>query len=173
MIIIVACSDSPRAKVEKESTPAQPVTVPAADIDSATRNVVSFLRGETPFERIAVADSVILQVTPEGGGAKATLRRDQLRNPSSWMIPSGTTTYSLVPPPGLTLLSTRIGRHFNCLQFPLSSRVPELAHYPHVGVKLEPSPGGNCLQTWNATFVFDSVARPPRLIAVVYDQWEW
>jgi hypothetical protein len=31
----------------------------------------------------------------------------------------------------------------------------------------------SCLQVWNVTFVFDPKARPPRLVAAVYDQFEW
>ena len=50
--------------------------------------------------------------------------------------------------------------------------VPELAHYPHVGVRLGRDEAARCLQTWNVTFVFNEDAAAPRLTAVVYDQWE-
>jgi hypothetical protein len=56
---------------------------------------------------------------------------------------------------------------------PLASRVPALAARPHVGVRLEPSTPKSCLETWNATFVFDTSAATPRLVAALYDQWEW
>ncbi|MDQ3949030.1 MAG: hypothetical protein M3282_01660, partial [Gemmatimonadota bacterium] len=70
-------------------------------------------------------------------------------------------------------LTTRVGRHLNCAEYPLSSRFPELARLPHVGTKLDPGEGSSCLQTRNVTFVFDPDAKPPTLVAVVYDQWEW
>jgi hypothetical protein len=70
-------------------------------------------------------------------------------------------------------LTTRVGRHFNCLEYPLSSRYPELARLPHVGARLEPADAGSCLQSWNLTFVYDAGPRPPVLVAVVRDQWEW
>jgi hypothetical protein len=78
-----------------------------------------------------------------------------------------------VPPHRLTKLTVKEGRHFNCLEYPLASRFPELAKLPHVGVKLEPDTARSCLQSWNATFVFDASAQSPRLVAAVYDQWEW
>jgi hypothetical protein len=72
-----------------------------------------------------------------------------------------------------TRMTTRPGRHFNCHEYPLGSRFPHLATLPHVGVKLEPDRPASCLESWNATFVFDTSAGRPQLIAAVYDQWEW
>lgn len=113
------------------------------------------------------------QVSPEGGGARTAFTREQLRHPSDWVVQSGRQRYAFAPPPGLAKLTTRLGRHFNCMEYPLSSRFAELAQLPHVGVKLEPDSIGSCLQSWNVTLVFDPAAGPPRLVAAVYDQWEW
>jgi hypothetical protein len=59
------------------------------------------------------------------------------------------------------------------MEYPLASRAPTLADLPHVGAKLDAGAGSTCLSTWNATFVFEQGVSPPRLVAVVYDQWEW
>jgi hypothetical protein len=40
-------------------------------------------------------------------------------------------------------------------------------------VRLQPDGAQSCLQSWNATFVFDTAGGSPRLIGVIYDQWEW
>jgi hypothetical protein len=42
-----------------------------------------------------------------------------------------------------------------------------------VGVKLEPANAKSCLESWNATFVYDTTGGRTRLIAAIYDQWEW
>jgi hypothetical protein len=70
-------------------------------------------------------------------------------------------------------MTTRIGRHFRCSEYPLSSVSEELARFPHVGVLLTPVDMGSCLQAWNFTLVFDPNEKPPTLVAVVYDQFEW
>lgn len=84
-------------------------------------------------------------------------------------------SYSFVPHPRLTVLTTRVGRHLNCMEFALSSIAPELAALPHVGtmLSLPAAEYESCLNTWNVTLVFDSAAKPPTLVAAVYDQWEW
>jgi hypothetical protein len=143
-----------------------------AAFESAALRVVAFLKGQLSFDSIAIADSVTLYVSPEGGGGRTTRTRAQLRDRSAWSIPSVGRSFSLVPPAQLSVVTTRAGRHFNCREYSLVSRFPHLAEQPHVGVKLEPPGAGSCLQTWNATFVFDDHT-PPRLVAVVYDQWEW
>ena len=147
--------------------------IPDAELERAARDVIAFLRGEVPFEEIELADSVALYVSPEGGGTRTVIDREQLRQPSSWVVSSGVRSHSLAPPADLPSMTVRVGRHFNCMEYPMSSRFEELAPLPHVGVKLERESGGNCLQTWNLTLVFDAAARPPRLVAAVYDQWEW
>jgi len=73
----------------------------------------------------------------------------------------------------MTKLRTKVGRHFNCVEQSLASKFPRLALLPHVGTMLEPENAGGCLQSWNVTFVFDTSKNRPRLVAAVYDQWEW
>ena len=146
----------------------------AATLERAAKDIVGFLRGDLDFESIRLADTVTLYLSPEGGGTRAAFAREQLRAPSNWVLHSGRKDYSFVPSRRLTKLTAKAGRHFNCLEYPLASRFRELAMLPHVGVKLEPDGTTSCLQTWNATFIFnDSGAQPPRLVAAVYDQWEW
>jgi hypothetical protein len=145
----------------------------ATELDEAAKEVVAFLQGEVGIDRIRLADTVVLYVSPEGGGTRAVFKREQLRHPSNWRVESGRQSYAFAPPPGMTKLTTRVGRHFNCMEYPLSSRFPELARLPHVGAKLEPERVDSCLQTWNVTLVFDAAEGPPRLVAAVYDQWEW
>jgi hypothetical protein len=126
------------------------------------------------FERIRLADTVTLYLSPEGGGGRTEVSRDHLDLPTHWSVVTDRGEfYSLVPPPGMSRLSTRVGSHFNCLEYPLASRLPDLAELPHVGTRLEAESTTSCLQTWNLTLVFDPDERPPRLAAAVYDQWEW
>jgi hypothetical protein len=141
-------------------------------LDSAAKEVVAFLQGKRPFDGITLADTVVLYLSPEGGGTRAALARESLRTPAAWTVQSNRQKYSFVPPPW-TKMTTRPGRHFNCMEYSLASRFVNLAVQPHVGVKLEPDRPASCLESWNATFVFDTAAGRPRLIAAVYDQWEW
>lgn len=142
------------------------------DLDSTAKEIVAFLQGKRPFDGIRLADTVVLYLSPEGGGTRAVFARDSLRTPARWTVKSDRGTYSFVPPPW-TRMTTRPGRHFNCHEYPLASRFLDLAMRPHVGVKLEPERPASCLQSWNTTFVFDTTAGRPRLTAAVYDQWEW
>jgi hypothetical protein len=152
-------------------------TVPAGD--TATRgyeylrdeaeHLVSFLRGETRLRSDLLADSVTLYLAPEGGGERRRLAKRQLKNRAAWRVGA----HTFVPPQGVTQLTTRAGYHFNCLAMPLQSKNAQLAHYPHIGARLAPANGTNCLQAWNATFVFNEDRARPRLTAVVLDQWEW
>ncbi|MEO7647296.1 MAG: hypothetical protein ABIV11_03535 [Gemmatimonadaceae bacterium] len=145
----------------------------SAEMNRIARDVVAFLSGaENDFLQRDLADTVMLYVSPEGGGARAAFHRDDLRHPSSWKITSGKRSQAFAPPPGNRKLTTKVGRHFNCREYELSSRYPDLSRLPHVGTKLEPENPASCLQTWNLTLVFDS-AQQPRLVAAVYDQWEW
>jgi hypothetical protein len=150
----------------------QPATAADAELEAAARNVIGFLRGNTPFDSVPLADSVALYVAPEGGGGRSIYSREALRQPSSWKVTSGQRTFALAPPPGMDSLTTKAGRHFNCREYDLASRHPELARQPHVGTRLEPARPASCLQSWNLTLVFDSTAQR-RLTAAVYDQWEW
>jgi hypothetical protein len=177
--------------VESDSTGAPTSTgVPAPDtvprgahrpeeLDSAARAVIAFLRGDGDFERIRLADTVTLQLSPEGGGTRRRVARAALRDRASWAVRSGDlpnapgASYSLAPPTGAAALTTRVGRHLKCRESPLSSIDEELARLPHVGTMLMFDERGGCLSSWNLTLVFDPGQKPPTLVAAVYDQWEW
>jgi hypothetical protein len=150
------------------------------ELVTAASELVGFLRGEVPFARIRLADTVTLQLSPEAGGARRAVAREMLRHPSNWSVRSRPQAramrYSFAPHQDLTVLTTRVGRHLKCMEYDLASRSPELAALPHVGTMLSPAATDylpSCLQTWNLTLVFDSAAKPPTLVAAVYDQWEW
>jgi hypothetical protein len=143
------------------------------ELERAAKELVGFLRDDVAFETIRLADTVVLYLSPEGGGTRTAFSRDQLRRPSQWVLRSGRQTYAFVPSPSLKKMTAKSGSHFKCLEYQLASLFPELAELPHVGVKLEPDSAGSCLESWNATFVFEESAQPPRLVAAVYDQWEW
>jgi hypothetical protein len=176
---------SPDSDSAARSAPAasSPDTAPlgahsADELVDATTTVLAFLRGEARLDRIRVADTVTLYLAPEAGGAPRTVTREMLRDPSNWTIrgPSPRSgrqgiRYSFVPSKGTAELTTRVGRHLRCREYPLSSIYKELAQFPHVGVKL--AYGTGCLQTRNFTLVFNPNEKPPTLIAAVYDQWEW
>jgi hypothetical protein len=136
---------------------------------------VGFLRGEVSFSRIRLADTVTLHLGREEGGTRRAVARDLLRDPSNWSVPSPSLrmTYAFVPPRSLTVLTTRLGRHLNCMDYALSATSPELAALPHVGTTLKPPEFGSCLQTWNLTVVFDAERKPPTVVAAIYDQPEW
>ena len=101
--------------------------------------------------------------------------RERLREPSEWAVQSqnGGFKYQFAPPPSLTSVETRVGRHVRCMDHDLAATDPELAALPHVGVVLSPPDFGSCLQTWNLTIVFDRELKPPTVVAVIYDQFEW
>jgi hypothetical protein len=161
-----------------------PDTVPLGvhrpeELDSAARAVIAFLRGEADVDRIRLADTVTLHLSPEGGGTRRKVARAVLRDRSSWTVRSGDlpnapgASYSLAPPTGAAALTTRVGRHLKCREYPLASTDEELARLPHVGTMLMFDEGGGCLSSWNLTLVFDPDRKPPTLVAAVYDQWEW
>jgi hypothetical protein len=143
-----------------------------AAFESSARSILAFLRGSGPFPETAIADSVTLYVSPEAGGGSVRYGREQLRDRSVWRVPVNGHQAAVAPAAELTQVTMRLGTHFRCFEQTLVSRFPRLAPYPHVGIKLEPEGADSCLQTWNATMVFDSVGARP-LIALVYDQWEW
>lgn len=161
--------------VPETSTPATPSAGQTGALVDAAEDIVAFLRGELEFDSITTADSVTLRLAPEGGGDSTRVARELLREPANWSVRAAASgaEYPLAPPATLTILTTREGRHFNCQDYALSSRVPELAGHPHVGTRLEPPDRDSCLQTWNLTLVFDPHAPAPVLVAAVYDQWEW
>jgi hypothetical protein len=196
-LALASCeSDVERASAQADSAPAatdrvRPVESTAADpagsvplavhradelVDAATA-VIAFLRGEADFDDIRLADTVTLYLSPEGGGTRRPVPREMLRDRSQWTVRSRDLprapgmAYSLVPASGRAELTTRVGRHLKCFDYPLASMYEELARFPHVGTIL--AYGTGCLQTSNLTLVFDPRAKPPTLVAAVYDQWEW
>ena len=172
MAALSACGREP--PVPETSTPPATATSQTAGLVDAAEDIIAFLHGDLPFDSITTADSVTLRLAPEGGGDSTRVSREHLRDRASWSVRAGSgSDYPFAPPASLTTLTTRAGRHFNCREYPLSSRAPDLAPLPHVGTRLEPPDAGSCLQTWNVTFVFDPHADHPTLVAVVYDQWEW
>lgn len=156
--------------------PGEPEADAAGEIAlvEAAERVVRFLQGERSFDEIRTADTVTLRISPEGGGARASLPRQSLADPAAWAIPRGPgEVQSLIPPPALTQLTTKPGVHFNCMEYPLASRAPDLGTLPHVGVRLATIGATSCMQTWNLSLVFEAGEGPPVLMAAVYDQWEW
>jgi hypothetical protein len=139
----------------------------------AAEGLVAFLRGAADFATLNVADTVDLVLPVEGGGTRQRLSREVLRDRQAWLIGVNGRRYSLVPAANLTRMKIAPGRHYNCREGLLSARVPQFGESPHVGVRLEPSDTESCLQGWNVTFVFDTASGPLRLVAAVYDQWEW
>jgi hypothetical protein len=181
--LLVSSCDGDSSRAPKPAALPSPDTVPIGvhsprELDEAAKQVIGFLRGEVGFDRIRVADRVTLYLSPEAGSARKEVTRESLRDPSNWSIRTADTRYaqgmmySFVPTKGPAELTTRVGRHFNCREYPLSSRFAELARLPHVGTRLMYGTN-SCLQTRNLTLVFDPNQKPPTLVAAVYDQWEW
>jgi hypothetical protein len=145
----------------------------------AATDVLAFLRGEREFADIPAADTVVLYMAPEGGDARVHLPRARLADRQNWVLPGNGHSYALVPPARADSLALFPGAHARCWPQPLADRFPELATLPHVGAVLQPRAFDSCLQAWNLTFVFAADASPaehtraPRLVGVVYDQWEW
>ena len=165
-------------RTQPSMSPAPEVAAPEAEravelVEAATR-LVGFLRGEVPFDSIPLAETVSLYLGREEGRTRRDVERRLLRDRVNWRVYSESLrhSYPFVPPAGTAPLTTRVGRHLNCLDYPLSATFSDLARFPHVGTTLRYGTA-SCLDTWNLTFVFDPQARPPTLIAVVYDQFEW
>lgn len=169
--LLVACggqgSGVPPASPRSSPDGAQNATA----MDAAARSIVASLRGGAPLADSLLADTVTLYVAPEGGGAISSYTREQLSSSASWQVVVGNRRVPLTPPPTSTKLTSKPGVHFNCHETTLHSRYPGLASLPHVGTKLEPDSAATCLQSWNLTLVFDSTGS--RIVAAVYDQWEW
>jgi hypothetical protein len=145
------------------------------ELAQAAASIIGFLRGEVGFERIRLADTVVLYLSPEGGGTRRAISRAQLRNPANWSVRSEElrATYPFTPPAALTKLTTTLNHHFKCFEYPLYPEFGEVAQLPHVGTKLEPPDASSCLQSWNLTLVFAADEASPVLVAAVFDQWEW
>jgi hypothetical protein len=178
LVACAACGDRDRGAGDAERAaasvaPARAASAADARLEGAARRVVGFLRGGLPFDAVALADTVELRVAPEGGGAVRRLSRDVLRDRAAWTVGASRRRASFVPPPGYSTEAVRVGRHFACHAQDLAARAPDLASRPHVGVRLQPPGAGSCLQSWNVTFVFDTTKRDARLVAALYDQFEW
>ena len=145
----------------------------AAGLERAAQNVVGYLRAQVPFDSLALADTVELRIAPEGGGARRRVSSAALRDPTGWTVGEGARRVRLIPPAAYTAASTAVGRHYRCQAQDLALVAPEWAERPHVGVRLQPDTAASCLQSWNATLVFDTVGGRLRLSGVLYDQWEW
>ena len=164
--------DGPQSR--GEASPSEERETPTAGGADSTlvataRRVVSFLRGDAPFDERLFADTVVLHVAPEGGGAQRAVRASELARPSGWTVGG----YSLLPPADERELVTAVGRHLSCVEAPLATQSEALARLPHVGTSLRPAEGGSCLQAWTLTLVFDTAGVSPRVVAALYDQWEW
>lgn len=142
-------------------------------VEQAATAVARFLSGHARFEDLDLADTVDLYVAPDGGGGRARIPRDQLRDPKAWQVESGGQSRSFVPPGLRTRIVVAPGRYMNCQPSDIATRFPRLASTPHVGVRLEPPRVRSCLETWNATFLFDTAGGRARLVGAIYDQWEW
>jgi hypothetical protein len=148
----------------------------AAELKNAATAIIGFLQGSAGFDQFAVADTVSLHLSPEGGGTWRKLSREMLRDRFNWKVRSEAFDhiYSFVPPQAEWELTTRVGRHLNCgYDYALATRVEHMSAFPHVGTTLYPRNGDSCIQSWNLSFVFDPKVKPLILMAVVYDQWEW
>ena len=144
-----------------------------AELERAARSVVRFLRTGSSFDSLLLADTVELRVAPEGGGASRRVARQALRDRYAWTIGDGNRRVVLVPPVGHAAIDFAVGQHYRCQVQDLARSAQDWAARPHVGVRQQPDSAASCLQSWNATFVFDTAAGDPRLTGVLYDQWEW
>lgn len=71
-----------------------------AELTDAAQRILGFLEGRLDFDSTLFADTVVLYVSPEGGGGRSALAREQLRERSSWRVESGSgAVYPLTPPP--------------------------------------------------------------------------
>ncbi|HUE84440.1 MAG TPA: hypothetical protein VMO26_00015 [Vicinamibacterales bacterium] len=161
--------DSDPQQGEDLPSPAGGSTHEYAYLEDEVQHLLEFLRGTAPLREGLLADTVALYIAPDGGGEKVSMAASVLGSPSAWRVAS----YSLTPPEDYGHATITPGLHFNCQPVNLETLYPELARFPHVGVRLAIDEGATCLQTWNLTFVFNEDAEAPRLTAVVYDQWEW
>jgi hypothetical protein len=183
-VVLAVCGEGLDERTFEVSDEAvQPVRSPPARLSetehedafvAAAETVIDFLRGDTGFNALSLSDTVTFHLAPEGGGGVAKAPAADLRDRTAWRVPGPRGhSYNLVPPAGLSRLTTRFRRHVRCFEYDLEDEFPELAPMPHVGARLEPADRTSCLQTWNLTLVFEAGTMPPRLSAVVYDQWEW
>jgi hypothetical protein len=141
---------------------------------TAAETIIRFLQGNADDSVLALTDTVTLYLATQSGGGVAKVSASALRDRSAWRVRSDLgLDYPLTPPAHLSHLTARFGRHLRCFEYDLADEIGELAQLPHVGTRLQPDDYTSCLQTWNLTFVFEPGTMPPRLVAAVYDQWEW
>lgn len=173
LLAATACGDASRRPDSIATADSAPraAASPAVIADRAYA-IVRFLQGQGTLPTDALADSVSLIAGTEAGGRANRIGRDQLADRAAWRVPVNGHQASMVPPPTSTRLTVKPGVYIRCMDYALAERVPALAGAPHVGTKLEPPGADSCLQSWNVTLVFDT-AGSGRLIAAVYDQWEW
>ena len=170
-LVLSACTQ-PEVPNQKPMPTTENETDESASFQAATRDLVAFLGGDSQTHDVAMADSILLVVAPEGGGQRREIRAEDLATREAWVINDGEHPVSIVPPQRDAELELTVGRHRRCWDQPLETVAEDLAHAPHVGVTLYYA-RQSCLQTWNATFVYSPDELEPTLIAVVYDQWEW
>lgn len=154
---------------QESAQQATPGSAADSALIAAAGRVAVFLRGNAGFEDSLFADTVVLHVAPDGGGAQRMVPISELAARSSWTVGG----YSLLPPADDRELVMSVGRHLSCIEAPLATHSEALARMPHVGTSLRPAEGGSCLQSWTLTLVFDTAGGSPRVVAALYDQWEW
>jgi hypothetical protein len=166
--------EQPPGSLSPDTMSAAPLSPEAEAFVAAALRVLDFLRGDAEFTALNLADTVTLQLAPQSGGGQAHVAAFDLRDPGAWRVMGDAgLVYPFAPPAELTHRAAVFGRHVRCFEYDLAAEFPELAQLPHVGTRYEPADRMSCLQTWNLTFVFEAGTMPPRLVAVVYDQWEW
>lgn len=146
---------------------------PEARLEQAASQAARFLAGYESFAKLDLADSVDLYIAPDGGGDRVRMARAQLADRNAWQVQGIRRTQSFVPTGMRTRLVPAVGKYMNCMPSDMRTRFPQLASSPHVGVKLEPPNAKSCLEAWSLTFVYDTTGGRTRLIAAIYDQWEW
>ena len=172
-----ACSEShdssARPRIDSAALAIDTATATQHSLKTAAENVIGFLHGDADFESLRLADTIEFFLPSEAGGTRRRVSRRDLSDRHAWKIGSGSNSYSFVPPARFTQMTVQVGRHYNCMETALGSRVPALANALHVGVRLQPPDARSCLESWNATFVFDTTGGIVRLTGAVYDSWEW
>ena len=174
LALVFACSPTPR-ETRSDVTTSQDTGAANLSNDEIRRSaeiIVSFLYGDADSTLMSLADSVDLYVAPEGGGAHVRRSREDLFRRDMWYVRAAGRVYSFIPPGRFQNMESFIGRHVNCRPADLRIKLPGPADRPHVGVLLS-NPDAGCLETWNATFIFDTASGTPLLVGALYDQWEW
>jgi hypothetical protein len=97
--LLVASCDSDSSRAPKPAALPSPDTVPLGvhtprELDEAAKQVIGFLRGEVGFDRIRVADTVTLYLSPEAGTARREVTRDSLGDPSNWSVRTADMPYA-------------------------------------------------------------------------------